>query len=224
LGTVERIEALPLMVAADPDAFSTSGKLGLQLGKLATMAREAIRAGNQTRAGSLGVLAEQAFRHNHRWQNQVEVSRAEIAVALGAEAVGLAKRILSDQGPYADTEHLDLLATAEEFLARARRALEAGEEAGAAHLAHQAQWWALKAVVLPGGITDEDARFVFSLAETLLENAREAIGPEPTQLQAALLKKAARMLEHGKTSLSNGTCRGIGALWQSAVISSYLIP
>ncbi len=223
LGTVERLEALPLMVAADQEAFTNSGKLGLQLGKLATMAREAIRAGDQTRAGALGVLGEQAVRHNHRWQHQVEASRAEIAVALGAEAVELAKRILSEQEEVTDTEQGDLLATAEEFLAQARRALEAGEEARAAHLAHQAQWWALKAVVLPEGITDEDARAVLSLAETLLGGAKTAVGPEPTQLQAALLTKAARMLEHGKTNLSNGKCRGIGALWQSAVISSYLL-
>ena len=223
LGTVERLEALPLMVTADQESFTNSGKLGLQLGKLATMAREAIRAGDQTRAGALGVLAEQAFRHNHRWQHQVEASRAEIAVALGAEAVELAKRVLSEQGDVTDTEQGDLLATAEAFLVQAQRALEAGEEARAAHLAHQAQWWALKAVILPGGITDEDARSVLTLAERLLDGARSAVGPEPTQLQAALLTKAARMLEHGKTNLSNGNCRGIGALWQSAVISSYLI-
>jgi predicted NBD/HSP70 family sugar kinase len=118
---------------------------------------------------------------------------------------------------------MDLLATAEEFLIQARRALEAGEEARAAHLAHLAEWWALKAVVLPGGVTDEDARFVLDLATHLLPLAREAVGPEPTELQEALLTKAARMLERGKAALANGVCRGIGALWQSAVISSFLL-
>jgi hypothetical protein len=223
VGMVERLEALPLAVTADPDVFSNSGKLGLQLGKLAVMARKAIRAGEQTRAGALGVLSEQAFRHNHRRQNLVGAGRPELAVAFGAEAAGLAKRILSEQDPAADTEQLDLLATAEEFQLQAERALETGEGVRAAHFAHMAQWWALKAVVLPGGITDEEARFILGVATTLLDQAGVAVGLEPTDLQAALLAKATRMLEHGKANLENGECRGIGALWQSAVISSYLI-
>ncbi len=93
----------------------------------------------------------------------------------------------------------------------------------AAHLAHQAQWWALKAVVLPGGITDEEARSILGLATTLLDQAGTAVGPDPTDLQTALLTKATRMLESGKANVGNGVCRGLGALWQSAVISSYLI-
>jgi hypothetical protein len=145
-----------------------------------------------------------------------------LAVALGAEAVQLANRILSEN-PTADTESQEYLDTAEEYLAQARKALEAGEEARAAHLAHLAQWWALKAVVLPGGITDEEARFILGLAETLLAEARAAIGPEVTPVEEALITRAARLLERGKEALGNGVCRGIGALWKSAVVSSYLI-
>ncbi|MCJ7628642.1 MAG: hypothetical protein MUO50_09665 [Longimicrobiales bacterium] len=223
LGMVERLEALPLSVTTDPDAFVNSGKLGLQLGKLATTARKAIRAGDRTRAGALGVLSEQAFRHNRRQQNLVGAERAELAVALGAEAVELAKRLLGEQDGGADTEQAGLLATAEEFLAQSQRALEAGEDVPAAHLAHQAQWWALKAVVLPGGITDEEAPSILGLATTLLDQAGMAVGTDPTALQTALLTKATRMLESGKANVGNGVCRGLGALWQSAVISSYLI-
>jgi hypothetical protein len=226
VGMVERIEALPLLVSADSESFSNPGRLGLQLGKVAERAREALRAGDQTRAGSLGVLAEQAFRHNHRHQHMHQVdlgfSRAELAVALGGEAVELAKRLLGDQ-PTADSESQEMLDTAEEFLKAAIEALEAGEEGRAIHLAHLAKWWALKAVVLPGGITDEEARFILGIAETLLAEARVAVGPEPTPLQEALLARAARLLERGKEALGNGVCRGMGALWQSAVTSSYLI-
>lgn len=223
LGMVERLEALPLAVSGDPNAFTGSGKLGQQLGQLAVRAREAIRAGDRTRAGALGVLAEQAFRHNYRHQYGVETSRAEVAVALGAEAVELAGRVLSEQEGGAETEQSEFLATAEEFLAQAQAALEAGEEGRAAHLAHMAQWWSLKAVVIPGGITDEEARFVLGLATTLFEQAGAAVGSEPTDLQAALLARAARMLEQGQANMENGSCRGLGALWQAAVISSYLV-
>jgi hypothetical protein len=228
VGMVERLEALPLTVSADPDAFVNPGKLGLQIGKLATRARAALKAGDHTEAGSLGVLGEQAFRHNHRrqymHQQELGITRAELAIALGAEAIELASRLLTAQ-PAVDAQSQDLLSTAEEFLAKAEEALEAGEEARAAHLARLAQWWALKAVILPGGITDEEARSMFDLAETLLAEATAYIAslPEPTPLQVALLTRATRMFERGREALGNGVCRGIGALWQSAVISSYLI-
>ena len=75
-------------------------------------------------------------------------------VALGAEAVELATRLIGDPGT-ADTEQVEFLRTAMEFQTGAEAALEAGEDRRAVHLAKLAQWWSLKAVVLPGGITDE---------------------------------------------------------------------
>ncbi len=227
VGMVERMEALPAMISADPDAFANPGKLGLQIGQMAERARQALQAGDRTRAGALCVLGEQAFRHNHRHQYQHQQgfggTRAELAVALGGEAIELAGRILDGQ-PISDAESQEYLDTAEEYLGQARVALDAGEDTRAAHLAHLAQWWALKAVVLPGGITDEEAREILGLAETLLTNAKDALsGVEPSDLQAALLARAERLLERGKEKLGNGECRGLGALWQSAVISSYLL-
>ncbi|MGD2120521.1 MAG: hypothetical protein PVJ76_02195 [Gemmatimonadota bacterium] len=227
VGLVEHLEALPAMLAADPAAYVNAGKLGLQIGQVAERARNALQAGDRTRAGALGVLGEQAFRHSHQHQylNQLDlgITRAELAIDLGAEAIGLAEEILNKLSS-ADTESQEYLNTAGEFLAQAEAALETGEEARAAHLAHLAQWWALKAVVLPGGITDEEARFILGLAETSLADAKEALsGVETTALQAALLERAERLLERGKEKLGNGECRGLGALWQSAVISSYLL-
>jgi hypothetical protein len=64
---------------------------------------------------------------------------------------------------------------------------------------------------------------MLTLAETLLTEAKEAVGTEPTSIQEALLARAGALLRKGEAALGNGTCRGIGALWQSAVISSYLI-
>jgi hypothetical protein len=224
MGMVERLEALPLEVSTDPETHSDSGRLGLQLGQLAVMARLAIRAGNRIQAGALGVLSEQAFRHNHRNQNQVGTGRAEVMVDLATEAIELADGLLADQDGGAEAEQLDLLAMAQAFLDKAEIALVAGEDGRAAHLAHMAEWWALKAVVLPGGITDEEAQLIFDLATSLLEDAGAALELiEPSDLQIALLARATKMLENGEANLENGTCRGLGALWQSAVISSYLI-
>jgi uncharacterized protein YciI len=224
LGMVERMEGLPVTVAADPDAFSDPVGLGLQLGQLAQRARRALGAGDATGAGAVGVLAEQALRHRQREQGQGVGRRADLTVALAVESVALAERLLDEQAEAADTEQLDLLATAQEFLAEAETALEAGQDIRAAHLAQLARWWALKAVVLPGGITDEDARLIQEVAETLLEAAAAAVEADPTEVNLALLARATRMLEHGEENLGDGNCRGLGALWQSASISAFLTP
>lgn len=222
-GMVERVEALSTVISADPEAFVNATKLGLQIGQIATMAREACQNGDKTRAGALGVLAEQAYRHQQRNHEGDPSRRAAMAVDLAEKAIGLAARLLDEQAPAADAQQRDLLATAEEFLSAAQRALEAEEYQRAAHLAHQAQWWALKAVVIPGGVTDEDARFILELAETLYAQARDTIGPEPNEVQEALLTRAARLIEHGKAKLESGSFRGLGALWKAAVLSTWLL-
>ena len=82
--------------------------------------------------------------------------RAELAVALSGQAVALATRLLHEQG--ADEEQERLLMHAEEQHRKAKAALEEGREALAVELAHSATKTSLKAVVLPGGITGEEAR------------------------------------------------------------------
>lgn len=217
---LERLESLPVTVAGDPDAFQDPQGFGLKLGELAQGARKAYQKGKRIQAGELGVLGEQAVRTRQRDRNNVLAAHPEVKVELGAVAIALAKGILGEEGT--EDAQLDLLAVAETYQAQAVEALAAGELRRAIHFAQLAQWWALKAVVLPGGITDEEALFVRDLAKTQYDEAVLALGAEPDELQAALLARATRMLEAGEAALSNGTCRGIGALWQVAVISSYL--
>jgi len=219
---LERLESLPVMVAGDPEGYQDPQGFGLQLGELGQGARNAYRKGNRIQAGEMGVLGEQAVRRRQRDQDNALAAHPEVKVELGATAIELAQGILDEEG--ADEEQLDLMAVAQEFQARANDLLEAGEVRWAAHFAHLAEWWALKAVVLPGGVTDAEAAFLLELAQTLYDEAVVAVGDEPDELQAALLRRATHMLEAGEANLSNGTCRGLGALWQVAVISSYLIP
>jgi len=49
------------------------------------------------------------------------------------------------------------------------------------------------------------------------------VGDEPTALQAALLQRARRLIEAGLAKLEEGQHRGVGALWRSAVICTWLI-
>jgi len=133
----------------------------------------------------------------------------------------LAERILTEQG--ADEEQAAFLASAKEFQARAEAALAAGELREAAYLAGLAEWQALKALVLPGGITDEEIRAMLNLATEQYTAAVAAVGENPTELQARLLLRARHMLENGEEHVLAGNVRGIGALWRSAVISTWLI-
>ncbi len=220
---VERLEALPLQIAADPADYQNSGKLGLQIGQLAERARKATQKKDQTRAGELGVLGEQVMRRQHERRHGGSIERARLSIALATEAIEIADRVLSAQPGGADTEQQELLDVAKEYLAQATLAFEAGEEARAIHLARLAQWGALKAVVIPGGITDDEARFVLALAETLLGEARDAIDPDPTEIETVLFSRSTRLFERGKATVEAGNYRGIGPLWWSAVISSYLV-
>lgn len=220
---VERLEAIPLQIAADPTDYQNSGKLGLQIGQIAERARKANQQQDRTRAGQLGVLGEQVMRQQHERRHGGGVERTRLGIAMATEAIEMADEIISAPTGGADTEQQELLDVAKEYLAQAILAFEAGEEARAIHLARLAQWGALKAVVLPGGITDEEARFVLTLAETKLAKAGDAIQPDPTEIETMLFGRATRLFERGKASVEAGNYRGIGPLWCSAVTSSYLI-
>ncbi len=220
-GMVERLESLPLAINGDPDCYQDPQGLGVRMGELARGARNAFRKGKRIQAGQLGVLGEQAVRQRIRDGSHSLSGRPEVWVELGGAAVDLATGILGAGTP--DQEQLDLLAAAGEYQTLATEALAAGDRGRAVHFAHMAQWWSLKAVVIPGGISDEEVALILDLAKTLLADATAAVGSEPTDLEAALLAKATTMLGMGEGSVANGTCRGLGALWQVALIGTYLI-
>lgn len=220
---VERIEDLQAQVADAPEAYDDAQGLGAELRSLAARARDALAGGDRARAGGLSVLAEQRHRHRVRRFTDVDTrfARARLAVALGGSAVGLAGRILEEQG--GDDEQLRFLAAAREYLAGAELALGAGAARRAVHLAELAQWSALKSLVLPGGVTTEEARAMEKLAIGLYERAIAALGDEATPLQEELLEHARRYIARGQELLAEGYVRGVAALWRAAVISSWLL-
>ena len=161
-----------------------------------------------------------ARRPDHR---RPDHGRAELAVALSGQAVALATRLLHEQG--ADEEQKRLLMHAEEQHRKAKAALQEGREALAVELAQSATKTSLKAVVLPGGITEEEARMIHSLAANLLPEAQEAVAANPTALNRHLLKVAEELFRKGSDQVTDAqaSTRGVVPLWKSAVISSYLI-
>jgi hypothetical protein len=148
--------------------------------------------------------------------------RVELAVALGAEAVEMAARLLE---PRADEQQKRLLAEARELQRQAEAALKEGHEGRAMELAEAASQTALKAVVLPGGITDQEARMIHDLAQDLLRQAAEAVKSDPTEMKRHLLSVAEQLFREGTEHLSGprGSERALATLWKSAAISSWLI-
>jgi HEPN domain-containing protein len=147
--------------------------------------------------------------------------RAELAIALALESIELADRMLEGTTP--SEEQLRFLQHAQGLLRRAEHALEAGRPAAAVELAEAAQIAALKAVVLPRGISDEEARAIHDAAKDLLRQAHEAVGGDATEIERHLLALADRLFQAGSDQLAKGTVRGVVALWKSAAISSFLI-
>ena len=149
--------------------------------------------------------------------------RARLAVALGGEAIELAERLLKEHGT--DPERSRLLDDAKELERKAEAALKEGHDAAAVALAENAGQMALKAVVLPGGVSEEEARMIHDLAANLLEQAKAAVASDPTELKRHLLGIAEELFRSGTEQLKDprDESRGVVPLWKSAQISSYLI-
>jgi HEPN domain-containing protein len=232
---IERVEDLAAELGSeDDDVFDDPEGLKAKIIALADEARAQFEAGEFVRAAERALLAEQIiWRHRGRrhFPGEVVPERARLAVALAGTAVQLAERLIAaDSTPVRSLGASDArhhmnrwLAHAKRMLAKAELALANGHYARAVHFAEHAHWAALKAVILPGGVTKEEIDALVALAEHLYEEAEAAIGDEPTELEAQLLARAGRLIELGKTMLENGNKRGVAPIWRAAVISRWLM-
>lgn len=147
--------------------------------------------------------------------------RAALAVELAERSVAHAERLLEGTEPEdVQLRHLD---RAREALRRAEAALEEGRPVAAAELARVARTAALMAVVLPRGVSPEEARAILDLAEELIEQARAALGPEASDLETHLLTLAGRLFDAGSQAVADGATRGVVLLWTSAALAAVLI-
>jgi len=216
MAMVERAESLGDEVAADPACWNDANGLQGELNGLALQARERIHRGDSIAAGAHAIMAEQRFRQRYR-DPGLRPGGAVVLVELGATAVSMATDLLDG---VTDAEQLRFLDEAGEYQAAAEAALADGSTRDAVHLANLAIWTSLKAVVLPGGVTDEETAAMLALAETQYE---AAAATEPEGVAATLLLRAQALLEAGKTMLETAAPRGVGALWRSAVISTWIL-
>lgn len=226
---IERIEELGLTTAEDGDLFDDADAVGDEMGTLADQARDLLARGDSVGAAERALLGEQRARLRRR---DVAPDRARLAVSLAETAVSLAERIIASQDvptPVRDavTDVANLqnrwLMHAHRMLERAQQALASGQHARAVHFAQHAHWSALKAVILPGGITEEELKAMVELADNLYAEARASLPDEPSELQKLLFERAGRLIELGKSKLEEGNKRGVAALWRGSVICAWLV-
>jgi HEPN domain-containing protein len=235
LALIERIEELALSIdPADTDVFDDPESLKRKLEALVAEARRLLSQGNLVAAAERALLGEQIARyHRGRVGHRGEVSpdRARLAVALATTAVALAERIVADEEiPVRPLGASDVgsrqnhwLAHARRMLAKAEESFEAGRYARAVHFAEHAHGSALKAAILPGGVTDEELEAMVDLAHTLLARAEAAVAGAPTELRTRLLGLARRLVARGEELIADGKKRGVGPVWRGAVIARWLI-
>lgn len=232
---VERLEDLVDDLGTDDDdVFDDPEGLRERVAAIAAEARALFERGEYVRAAERALLGEQIARH-HRGRRHhpgdIAPERARLAVALAGTAVSLAERLIAaDSVPVRDIGATDVDSHRNRWLAHAHRMLEMAEQAlanghfaRAVHFAEHAHWSALKAVILPGGVTEAELRAMAELARRLYAQAEIAVGADPTELEKRLLQRAARLIERGEQLITDGNKRGVAPVWRGAVISRWLI-
>ena len=230
---IDRIDDLSITDVDDDDVFDDPMEVSDELRGLADAARDRLQAGDTIGAGERALLGEQHARHrrgrrDHR--GDVHPDRARLAVSLAETAVGLAERLIAAEDvPVRDavTDVSDRqnrwLRHANWLLEHAQIALANGHYARAVHFAQHAHWSALKAVILPGGVTEAEIEAMIEVADELYAQAEVALGDDPSELELRLFQRAGRLIEVGKARIEEGYKRGVAALWRASVICAWLL-
>ena len=232
---LERLAGIALIM--DAEVVDDPAALRAELETILAEATALLEAGDTVGAAARAILGEQRVRlrrgrHLHNFHMGKE--RARIEVAFASTAIKLAERLLADgigpEVPVIDVAGTDTSRRRNRWLVQARRWLKVAETAlgneryaRAVHAAWHAQFSAMNAVILPGGITTQETRAMHQLAVELFERAEAGLGDDATPLQLRVLNRAADLIEIGVRKLQNGQKRGVTALWRSSTRSTWLI-
>jgi hypothetical protein len=218
-----RVETLVERISEADDEFARLGELGDRLQALLDEAYALRDAGDLVGAGERLVLALQMadrMRHRHRDFVRDPQVHVRLAIARGAESLRLADRLIDVPTPTQEV----VLFRATEHQRRAEFALDQGWYRRAIVQARHAEQLSLYAVLNGERPTGEEALRLLALAEEMILAAEQAIGPDPTDAQRALLNRAIRLKEKGAQAIDAWQWRGVSLLWHSAVTSAVLIP
>ena len=226
---IERLEDMLLTI--DDEVVDDPEELRSTLEAIIAEAQALLDSGDTVGAAARAILGEQHLRwHRQRRDFVVGPDRARLEVAFANHAVGLAERLINEEATVSEDDEADAperrnrwLAHAVRLLEKAEQALDNGNYPRAAHFAAHAQWSALKAVILPGGITEIEIRGILQVAEELHEQATASLPDDATEVQLRVLNRAGDLIEIGVRRLEAGYKRGVAALWRSATMSAWLL-
>ncbi len=209
------------LAAGDTDDFDRPADLARDLDRLLGDATAALNRGDDAAAGKRVVEAhERADRSRARRHDGDPEKGARLAVAMAAQAVELANRLLNGTEITERQQHL--LDTAARLAASSAEAFQNGHFRQAIMLGQKAVSVSLMAVVRPDGVTDEEVSALIELAEAELEAARAALALEPNEELQKLLNRAVAAFETGVQHIENGNTRGIQLVWRAAVVGAVI--
>lgn len=218
-----RVEVLVERIEEADDEFARLADVGVRIRGLLDEARARRANGDLVGAGERLMLALQlADRMRHRHPTFVADPRVHvrIAIARSGEALRLAEDLI--EAPSQLQERV--LFRASEHHRRALFALDQGWHRRALIQARHAEQLALYAVLDGAPPTVEEAQALLLLANEMIAAAEAAVGPEPTEAEQALLRRAVRLRDRGAQAIDAWRWRGVSLLWHSAVTAGILVP
>ncbi len=219
---IDRLRHLRRRLAAGgTDDFDRPNDLTRDIDRLLGDATAALNRGDHATAGKRAVEGhERADRSRARRHDGNPEKGARLAVAMAAQAVALANRLLD--GTEISERQQHLLDTAARLANSSAEAFQSGQFRRAIMLGHKAVSVSLMAVVRPDGVTDDEVRALIELAESQLEAARAALALEPNEDLQKLLNRAVEAFEAGVRHIENGNTRGIQLIWKAAVVGAVI--
>ena len=205
----------------DTDDFDRPDELKRDLDRLLGETDVALSRGDDAVAGRRAVDAHQRTdRSRARRHDGNPEKGARLAVAMAAQAVAIANRLLDGTEIDERTQHL--LDTAARLAASSAEAFASGRFRQAIMLGHKAVNVSLMAVIRPDRVTDVGFEALIDLAEAELAAARAVLDLEPNEELEKLLGRAVAAFESGVELIRSGNNRGIHLVWKAAVVGAVI--
>jgi hypothetical protein len=209
------------LAAGDSDDFDRPDDLKRHLDRLLDETDVALSRGDHAIAGRRTVDAQERTDRSRARRHDADPEKgARLVVAMAAQAVELANRLLNGTEIDERTQHL--LDTAARLAGSSAEAFQNHQFRRAIMLGHKAVNVSLMAALRPDKITDRGFQALIDLAGAELEAARAALALEPNEELQKLLNRAVEAFESGVVLIESGNKRGIQLVWRAAVVGAVI--
>ena len=205
----------------DTDDFDCPDELRRHLDRLLGETDAALSRGDHATAGRRAVDAHERTDRSRARRHDVDPEQgARLVVAMAAQAVELANRLLNDTEIDERTQHF--LDTAARLATASAEAFQNHQFRRAIMLGHKAVSVSLMAVIRPDKVTDKGFGALIDLARTQLAAAEAKLALDPNEELQKLLDRAVEAFESGLELIENGNNRGVQLVWRAAVVGAVI--